>query len=107
MKKSSFKNVHDVKNFAHQAIKYVTPEMVQRCIKHTEEQEDYYRFLHKLKPLPVEEIDCEVDDGAKDSEENVKEDVVSFVQDGQISTSLQELPVEIIETAPEVLPSLY
>ena len=57
MTKSPFKHVQDVKELAHEAFANVTDDEVKRCIAHTEDQEDFYRYLHKMEPLPVEAIE--------------------------------------------------
>ena len=57
MTKSPFTNVHDVKEIAHRAFANITDDEVKRCIAHTKDQEDFYRYLHKMEPLPVEAIE--------------------------------------------------
>ena len=57
MTKKPFTNVHDVKQLAHEAFANITDDEVKRCIAHTKDQEDFYRYLHKMEPLPVEAIE--------------------------------------------------
>ena len=72
MRKSPFKHVQDVKKRAHKAFANITDDEVKRCIAHTEDQEDFYRYLHKMKPMPVEAI--EEADMESDSESIEKDD---------------------------------
>ena len=57
MRKKPFTNVHDVKQLAHEAFANITDDEVKRCIAHTKDQEDFYKYLHKMEPLPVEAIE--------------------------------------------------
>ena len=59
----------------------MTAKIEQKCIDHVEEEKDYFRFLLKLKPPTLEEINYKVDNSAEDSEENVEKGIASLVQD--------------------------
>jgi len=71
--KSPFTNVHDVKEIAHRAFANVTDDEVKRCIAHTKDQEDFYRYLHKMEPLtvePIEEADMQSDSESIEQDDN-------------------------------------
>ena len=57
MKKSPYKNVKDVLEIAKRAFAKVTPKLVRDCYGHVEEQEEWYRRLHKMEPLLNENIE--------------------------------------------------
>ena len=100
MRKYPFKNVHDVKQLAHKAFAKVTPEMVRNCYDHVEEQEIWYRNLHKLEPLPVEEIEAinETPEPARPAEE----EALIFDHNGVVLTQDEE--IEVIDAPVEVEP---
>ena len=73
MRKSPFKHVQDVKKRAHKAFANITDDEVKRCIAHTKDQEDFYRYLHKMEPLAVEateEADMQSDSELIEQDDN-------------------------------------
>ena len=94
VKKSPFKNVHDVKIIAHKAFASITPDEVRNCYDHVEEQEIFYRHLHNLQPLPVENIEEE------ELPENLFPEVQTLATIDAIPISEDEIQETIIE--PEI-----
>ena len=84
VRKTPFKNVHDVKTLAHRAFKNVTPDVVRNCYDHVKKQEDFYRQLHKLEPLPVEDIEESATEIIDESCILQSEEGLIFSEEGQI-----------------------
>ena len=91
-----------MKKVAHEAFKKITPQIVQNCIDHVEEQENYYRWLHNLQPLPVENLDSE----SSNADINLETGSVSltFTEEGEILTTLEESEKEEIMITPVAIP---
>lgn len=88
VKKSPFKNVHDVKAIAHKSFSKISPEEVRNCYDHVEEQEILYRHYHNLVPLPVENIE----------EEPVPQEIPEPIDNDEYDQEVTEM----IETTPEI-----
>ena len=95
-----------MKKLAHEAFQKVTVEMVRNCIEHVKEQEVYYKHLHKIQSLPVEDTATEVQDIAANSEGNT-ENGITFDNEGQILPVSEETEVVTISTIPETSLSGY
>ena len=91
MTKSPFKHVQDVKKLAHKAFANVTDDEVKRCIAHTKDQEDFYRYLHKMETLPVEAI--EEADMQSDSEPIEQDDNDLALESQSDSHMAQQEPI--------------
>ena len=102
VRKSPFKHVQDVKKITESAFQKITPEMVQNCIDHVEEQEAWYRSLHKLEPIPVETIDSENATTLMSSaQEQISDQGIVFNEEGQILTPSDKSAIEVIVTIPD------
>ena len=120
MKKSPYKNVKDVLEIAKRAFAKVTPKLVRDCYAHVEEQEEWYRRLHKMEPLLNENIETipEIEtiepiadvEPIEPSTENepiepiTEKDTITFDENGQILIPI-EAEIEIIEA--EATPQSY
>ena len=103
MRKSPFKNVHDVQAVARKAFEEITPEFVRNCFDHVKKQEDYYKNLHGIEPLLVEDVETAPDESHTYSEtlDADSETNLIFDEEGQV-TVLLEANVESIVETPEV-----
>ena len=93
MEKSPFKNVHDVKELAHRAFANISDDVVKRCIAHTVDQENFYRYLHNMEPCTPEVVETtpETVDVQSDSdliEQDPIEEIIVRDQDQQMVASL-------------------
>lgn len=129
MKKSPYKNVKDVLEIAKRAFAKVTPKLVRDCYAHVEEQEEWYRRLHKMEPLlnenietipeietiePITEVEpiepiAEVDPIEPNTENEpiepiTEKETITFDENGQILIPI-EANIEIIEA--EATPQSY
>ena len=77
-----FKHVKDVQVLAHRVFGEITPEMVRNVYEKVEEQEDWYRKLHNLEKLPVENIETINEDPESEMVEQLEEGVLRFDEDG-------------------------
>ena len=102
MKSSPYKNVKDVRLVAQTAFRAVTAEQVRNCYDHVEEQEGYYKLLHNMEPLPVEEIET-VPEDIPISFEPVEpaENALVVDDNGHVLVPL-EADIEVIEESPEI-----
>ena len=57
MRQHPFHNVKDVKKLTEKAFSEVSEEFVWNCYRHVEDQEEYYRKMLKIDPLPMENIE--------------------------------------------------
>ena len=91
--------MQDVKKLAEKAFSEVSEEFVWNCYRHVEQQEEYYKRLLKIDPLPAENIDSwEINDEPFESFEsssNLPE--VHFMSEYQN----YENPLEVSNTTPE------
>ena len=72
-----------MKEIAHRAFRKVTPEMVGNCIDRVKEQEDWYRYLHKIPSLPVESIESDNYEIPINSEiQEINEECITFNEEG-------------------------
>ena len=93
MEKSPFTNVHDVKEKAHRAFANISDDVVKRCIAHTVDQENFYRYLHNMEPCTPEVVETipETVDVQSDSdliEQDPIEEIIVRDQDQQMVASL-------------------
>ena len=103
MKSHPFHNVHDVKELAEKAFAEVPEDFVWNCYSHVEKQEDYYRKLLQLAPIPAENIDSwEISNDVETTEDYLDESNEHFLQDllqstnGDESESFsQEIPITV------------
>ena len=97
MTKSPHKKVHDVKRLAHRAFASISDDDVKRCIAHTLDQENFYRYLHNMEPSIPEVVETihETADVQSDSdlvEQDPIDDIIVRDQDQQQVASLDSDP---------------
>ena len=110
VKKSPYKNVKDVLEIAKRAFAKVTPKLVRDCYAHVEEQEEWYRRLHKMEPLLNENVETipEIESiepiAEVEPNEPTEKDTITFDENGQIVIPI-DANIEIIEA--EATPQSY
>ena len=98
VRRTPFTNCKDVLVIAKRAFAKVSKRKVRNCIAHVAKQENHYRRLHGMEPLPAiytETVD-ESDDESSDSVLAQQEPTegVHFLED-----LIEQVPVEAIESA--------
>ena len=105
MRKSPFKNVHDIQQIARKAFEKVTPEIVSNIYDHVKKQENYYKDLHGIEPLllqDVETLDDNVQTISEPPDSISEESILVFDEDGQVSVPVEAETENIVE-APDVV----
>ena len=105
MRSHPFHNVKDVKKLTEKAFAEVTPEFVANCYSHVERQEDYYKKLLKIDPLPAETLESwEIDDEPDFVEDIPLENREHFLHD--FIANSDEIPVENVPDSPQEMPQI-
>ena len=100
MRNFPYHNVHDVKTLTEKAFSEVTTEFVENCYNHVLLQEEYYKRLLQIEPLPGEVIDSwEIEEpeyqiSATDFLENQEPEIIEM----EVTQSFD--PEEVVDEIP-------
>ena len=114
MRSHPFHNVKDVKKLAERAFSEVSEQFVWNCYRHVEEQEEYYKKLSKIDPIPAEDLESweitEVEPAIEvfeDFDQEPQEHFLSAILESNSAESeLQPVEIPIEDIIPQETPKL-
>ena len=108
MRSRPFHNIHDVKQLTEKAFAEISEECVWNCYSHVEKQEEYYRKLSNLPPIPAQNIESlEITNNLAAYEQSEEHFLSDFLYQDTLQPESEGVPI-MIEATPvpqEIAPS--